>query len=196
MDFTFQAVPFIQESREEFLASFPKRSGVYKVFDTHGKLIVLDKTSNLHERMERFFGERSEMLRDLDLREISSRVERGGVTDTIVRLTTDTLWSGSEKIRNWRGGDVRRIYYLILGMYVVWGCLAMGLAQPMVLLMIGANIAAFIFAFTGIHVIIVNRKILPKEVRAPLWREAVVVCCSIFYAVSFTLCMGKACHLF
>jgi len=119
-----------------------------------------------------------------------------GNLDGIVRLTTDTLWSGSERIRKWRGGDVRRIYYLILGMYVVWGCVAMGFAQPMVLLMIGANIAAFIFAFTGIHVIIVNRKILPKEVRAPLWREAVVVCCSIFYAVSFTLCMGKACRLF
>jgi hypothetical protein len=119
-----------------------------------------------------------------------------GNLDGIVRLTTDTLWSGSEKVRNWRGGDVRRIYYLILGMYVVWGCLAMGLAQPMVLLMIGANIAAFVFAFTGIHVIIVNRKILPKEVRAPLWREMVVILCSVFYIISFTLCMGKACRLF
>ena len=119
-----------------------------------------------------------------------------GNLDGIVRLTTDTLWSGSEAIRKWRGGDVRRIYYLILAMYVVWGCIGMGLAQPLVLIMIGANIAAFIFAFTGIHVIITNRKILPKEVRAPLWREAVVVCCSIFYAVSFMLCMGKACHLF
>ena len=119
-----------------------------------------------------------------------------GNMDGIVRLTTDTLWSGSEAVRKWKGGDVRRIYYLILIMYAVWGCLAMGLAQPMVLLMIGANIAAFIFAFTGIHVIVVNRKILPKEVRAPLWREAVVVCCSIFYTVSFILCMGKACRLF
>jgi hypothetical protein len=79
---------------------------------------------------------------------------------------------------------------------VVWGCIGMGLAQPLVLIMIGANIAAFIFAFTGIHVIITNRKILPKEVRAPLWREGVVVVCSIFYAISFILCMGKAIHLF
>src|SRR5215467_6221531 len=75
MDFTFKAVPFTLQSRGEFLQVFPKRSGVYKIFDTHGKLIVLDKTSNLHDRMERFFGERSEMLRDLDLREISSRIE-------------------------------------------------------------------------------------------------------------------------
>src|SRR5579872_7410060 len=75
MDFTFQAVPFNPQERGEFLSTFPKRSGVYKIFDTHGKLIVLDKSSNLHDRMERFFGERSEMLRDLDLRKITSRVE-------------------------------------------------------------------------------------------------------------------------
>src|SRR5215470_11821722 len=75
MEFTFKAVTFIPESLGEFLAGFPKRSGVYRIFDLHGKLIVLDKTSNLHDRMERFFGERSEMLRDLDLREITRRIE-------------------------------------------------------------------------------------------------------------------------
>jgi excinuclease ABC subunit C len=75
MDFVFQIVEFQKGNFADFVAAFPKRAGVYKIFDTRGKLIVLDKTSNLHERMERFFGERSEMLRDLDLREITSRVE-------------------------------------------------------------------------------------------------------------------------
>src|SRR5947209_14292389 len=76
MDFEFQAVDYDRERfLEATLPSFPKRSGVYKIFDTRGKLIVLDKSSNLHDRMERFFGERSETLRDLDLREITSRIE-------------------------------------------------------------------------------------------------------------------------
>src|SRR5438105_1450327 len=75
MDFDFQAVDFDKKSVGDFLAPFPKRSGVYKIFDSRGKLIVVDKSSNLHDRIERFFGERSEMLRDLDLREITSRVE-------------------------------------------------------------------------------------------------------------------------
>src|SRR5215467_2484894 len=75
MDFVFTVVSFKGSDFADFLAAFPKRAGVYKIFDTRGKLIVLDKTSNLHERMERFFGERSELLRDLDLREITSRVE-------------------------------------------------------------------------------------------------------------------------
>jgi excinuclease ABC subunit C len=87
MDFTFQAVQY--EKRvpiQDFLTGFPKRSGVYKIFDLHGKLIVADKTSNLHDRMERFFGERSEMLRDLDLREITSRIEFRSTDSTFETL--------------------------------------------------------------------------------------------------------------
>jgi excinuclease UvrABC nuclease subunit len=53
----------------------PKGSAVYKIFDTRGQLIVLDKTSNLFQRLERYFGERSERVKDLDLREITSRIE-------------------------------------------------------------------------------------------------------------------------
>src|SRR5688572_18696839 len=67
MEFQFQVV----EDRQ----AVPKRSGVYKIFDIRGKLIVLDKTSNLHQRLERYYGERSEMVRDLDLREITGRIE-------------------------------------------------------------------------------------------------------------------------
>ncbi|HEV8591124.1 MAG TPA: hypothetical protein VGQ55_03405, partial [Pyrinomonadaceae bacterium] len=35
----------------------------------------LDKTSNLFDRLERYYGERSERVRDLDLREITGRIE-------------------------------------------------------------------------------------------------------------------------
>ena len=35
----------------------------------------MDKTSNLHQRLERYFGGRSELVKDLDLREITSRIE-------------------------------------------------------------------------------------------------------------------------
>jgi excinuclease ABC subunit C len=57
------------------LSSVPKHSGVYKIFDIREKLIVLDKTSNLFQRFERYYGPRSETVRDLDLREISGRIE-------------------------------------------------------------------------------------------------------------------------
>ena len=76
MEFAFQSVDYERtQFIEQRLPEFPKRSGVYRIFDSRGKLIVLDKSSNLNQRIERFFGERSEMLRDLDLREITSRIE-------------------------------------------------------------------------------------------------------------------------
>jgi len=76
MDFAFQVVPY-DKSRflTDSLPTIPKHSGVYKIFDLRDKLIVLDKTSNLFERLERFYGERSELVRDLDLREITARIE-------------------------------------------------------------------------------------------------------------------------
>ncbi len=76
MDFAFHAVDYDKEHFiDQSLPAFPKRAGVYEIFDTRGKLIVLDKTSNLQSRMQRFFGVRSEMLRDLDLRQIASRID-------------------------------------------------------------------------------------------------------------------------
>src|SRR6478609_1829378 len=70
MDFRFEVIEY-----DKSLPSLPKHSGVYKIFDVRGKLIVLDKTSNLFDRFERYYGERSERVRDLDLREITGRIE-------------------------------------------------------------------------------------------------------------------------
>src|SRR5438874_3801452 len=70
MEFRFETIEY-----DKTLPSVSRRSGVYKIFDVRGKLIVLDKTSNLFERLERYYGERSELVRDLDLREITGRIE-------------------------------------------------------------------------------------------------------------------------
>jgi excinuclease ABC subunit C len=70
MEFRFETIEY-----DRTFPSLPKHSGVYKIFDVRGKLIVLDKTSNLFDRFERYYGERSERVRDLDLREITGRIE-------------------------------------------------------------------------------------------------------------------------
>ena len=70
MEFRFETIAY-----DRTLPALSKHSGVYKIFDVHGKLIVLDKTSNLYERFLRYYGERSERVRDLDLREITGRIE-------------------------------------------------------------------------------------------------------------------------
>jgi len=104
------------------------------------------------------------------------------ITDGFVRTVTDILWNGSERVRTWRGGDVRAIYYVILIAFAVWGCIAMNLAQPFVLILLGANAAGLAFLFLIAHTLYVNRKFLPKELRPPLWREVVMVLFWIFSA--------------
>ena len=70
MEFRFETIEY-----DKSLPPLPKHSGVYKIFDIRGKLIVLDKSSNLFDRFQRYYGERSERVRDLDLREITGRIE-------------------------------------------------------------------------------------------------------------------------
>jgi hypothetical protein len=45
----------------------------------------------------------------------------------------------------------------MLAAFIVWGCFALTLAQPIVLVLIGANVAGFILVFSAIHIILVNR---------------------------------------
>lgn len=105
-----------------------------------------------------------------------------GNVDGVPRLVTDILWSGSPAVRRWRGGDVRAVYYTVLVVFAVWGSIALGLARPLVLIVIGANAAGVIFLFASIHTLVVNRRFLPKELRPALWREAALVLCAVFYA--------------
>jgi hypothetical protein len=101
----------------------------------------------------------------------------------MVRAVTDILWTGSRRVRAWRGGDVRAVYYTVLGILVVWGIIALRLAQPIVLLKIGANVAGAVFVFAAPHLLYVNTRILPPHVRPPMWRRAALLGMAIFYGL-------------
>ena len=73
------------------------------------------------------------------------------------------------------------MYYGVLLAFAIWGCIGLNLARPITLIIIGANAAAFIFVVESLHTLVVNRRFLPKELRAPLWRDVVLVCCALFY---------------
>ena len=105
----------------------------------------------------------------------------------MVRALTDLLWTGSRRVRAWRGGDVRAIYYAVLGAVAVWGVIALRLAQPIVLLQIGANIAGVIFVVTSLHLLYVNTRLLPREIRPPPWRRAMLVVMAAFYGTFVVL---------
>ncbi|MEK6301290.1 MAG: Nramp family divalent metal transporter [Acidobacteriota bacterium] len=104
--------------------------------------------------------------------------------DTIEGMTraiTDILWTSNKRIREWRGGDVRVVYYCVLVAIVIWGVIALRLAQPIMLLQIGANMAAIVFIIASIHILYVNTTLLPKELRPSIWRKAALVGVAVFY---------------
>lgn len=116
-----------------------------------------------------------------------------GIVDGLPRGITDIVWSASPAARRVRGGDVRAVYYGVVALFAVWGAIALNLAQPLTLILIGANVAGFIFVLLSLHTIVVNRKFLPPELRAPLWREGALVASALFYGTLFVAAL--AAHL-
>ncbi len=103
------------------------------------------------------------------------------IVEGMARAITDILWTGSRRIREWRGGDVRVIYYSVLAAVVLWGVIALALARPIALLQFGANIAGLVFVIASLHLLYVNTRLLPVELRPPMWRRVSLVAMAVFY---------------
>jgi len=99
----------------------------------------------------------------------------------MTRSITDILWTGSARVRGWRGGDVRAVYYTVLAVVVVWGIIALKLAAPVMLLQIGANIAGVVFIISALHVLYLNTRVLPFALRPPMWRRVALIGMVLFY---------------
>jgi hypothetical protein len=69
----------------------------------------------------------------------------------------------------------------------LWGIIALRLTQPIVLLGLSANMAGIVFVISGFHVLYVNTRLLPVELRPPMWRRIALVALSLFYGVFVTL---------
>jgi hypothetical protein len=111
------------------------------------------------------------------------------VLEGMVRAITDMLWTGSRRLRGWRGGDVRAVYYAVLAAVVAWGVVAMRLAQPIVLVKLSANVAGVILVVASLHLLYVNTRLLPAHVRPPMWRRVALVAVAIFFGVFATLAL-------
>jgi hypothetical protein len=109
------------------------------------------------------------------------------ILEAMTRGITDILWAGSARIRAWRGGDVRIVYYSVLGVITAWGIIALGLTQPIILLTLSANMAGIVFIISSLHLLYVNTHLLPVELRPPLWRRLALVALSLFYGLFLIL---------
>jgi hypothetical protein len=103
------------------------------------------------------------------------------VIEGMTRSITDILWTGSARVRRAVKGDVRSVYYAVLGVVVVWGIIALKLAQPVMLLQIGANIGGVVFVISSLHLLYLNTRVLPIALRPPPWRRLGLVGMALFY---------------
>ena len=109
------------------------------------------------------------------------------ILEGMTRAVTDILWTGSSRIRAWRGGDVRVVYYTVLAVITAWGIIALRLTQPIILLALSANMAGIVFIISSLHLLYVNTRLLPVELRPPLWRRVALVALSVFYGFFLVL---------
>jgi hypothetical protein len=108
----------------------------------------------------------------------------------MTRAITDILWTGSVRLRQ-SNGDIRKVYYTVMTLLVIWGVIALRLAQPFVLLVVGANVAGVVFVIASLHVLYVNTRLLPPHVRPPVWRRVALVAMAVFYAFFVSLSVAS-----
>ena len=77
VQFDFESIEYEETVRpeDERFQSVPRRSGVFRIFDVHDNLMILEKTHNLSQRIERFYFPEDGDARALDLRRITGRIE-------------------------------------------------------------------------------------------------------------------------
>jgi len=124
---------------------------------------------------------------------------QAGVVDRLTRILTDVSWNSVGRLREWARGDVRRIYYLLLSIYLIFGCFAMWTAAPLIILLIAANIVHFYGLWLIPILTYIDRKLLPKELRAPIWMPIIswtMWVFHLFFAIALTLYYGFGIAIF
>lgn len=102
--------------------------------------------------------------------------------DGLSRRWTDVLWVGSRRLRKLGGHQVKLVYYTVLGLYAVWGLVALSLSpSPQFTTILNGVLMNLGMSVAALHVIYVGRSLLPPEARPGWLLEAGLVACSAFY---------------
>jgi hypothetical protein len=97
-----------------------------------------------------------------------------GNIDVLARTITDMLWSAHPALRRFAKEDARRLYFGLVIAFALFGVWAIRLAQPLGMIVLSAFVGAFNFVVLATMLLVVQRKFLPKEIRMPAYREAII----------------------
>jgi Mn2+/Fe2+ NRAMP family transporter len=111
-----------------------------------------------------------------------------GLMDSTSRVITDCFWLASPKARSWAKEDPRRIYYpvlyleFVIALILLIAAIGFGLASPYWLSALGANLGLFALLIAYILQVIVDYKIMPKELRPHPFTTFIIIVGAIWYA--------------
>lgn len=111
--------------------------------------------------------------------------------DLIARLWTDLIWIGSAKVKNRPGHSVIRVYYGILAIYCVWGFIALIFISPLKIAIIGTVLGNVALGFSAFHTLVVNRSLLPRELRPNWFMQLGLVVCGVFFLGITAITVGE-----
>jgi hypothetical protein len=108
------------------------------------------------------------------------------IVDDFSRRWTDVLWSSNRFVRDSMSThQVKYIYYTLLGLYVTWTLVGAWLfsmyGTPKLMTLIIANLNNVAIGVTAFHILYVNCRFLPREIRPSLLQRTALVLCGIFY---------------
>ena len=108
------------------------------------------------------------------------------VVDDFSRRWTDILWSGSKRVREtFSGNQVKRIYYSILTVYVLWTVLLTYIFteyyHPKAMTSFIANFNNLAIGLTAFHLLWINTRLLPEPLRPRWYNRLGLVACGLFY---------------
>lgn len=103
--------------------------------------------------------------------------------DGVCRRWTDVAWSASARLRSRHPDEAHVVYYAIMAAYCVWGLLALGLTpNPLVLAILGSTLGNLGLAMSALHVIHVNKTLLPPAARPGWMITTGLVLAAVFFA--------------
>jgi hypothetical protein len=108
------------------------------------------------------------------------------IVDDFSRRWTDGIWTANRRVREtFRPGQVKWIYYAILGSYVLWSFVCAYLfstyGTPKLMVIVIANLNNVAIGITAIQLLWINHTLLPREIK-PRWYQSLgVAACAAFY---------------
>lgn len=113
-----------------------------------------------------------------------------GTADGVLRRWVDVVWTSSPRLRQLDPAQIRYVYFGVLILYCVWGCIMLLSFNPTRLLTIASLAANLALGVSCFHTLVVNVTLLPRALR-PGWASRIALACSgMFFLTLAVITIG------